>query len=74
MDGDCLADLFLTCGTGEKGSNELASYQIWRNDKDSGQFVLSRKAALPKGTKTVGFADMGKLGTAYINLTDHTGH
>ena len=49
----------MTCGTGEKDSNDLASYQIWRNDKESGKFVLSRKTALPKGTKTVGFADMG---------------
>lgn len=60
LDGDCLADLFLTCGSGEKESNDLVSYQIWRNDKASGKFVLSRKAALPKGTKSIGFADMGQ--------------
>lgn len=56
LDGDCLADLFLTCQSGT--SPDDLSYQIWINDKQGG-FKLSRKGDLPRGTKSVGFADMG---------------
>lgn len=56
LNGDCLADVFLTCQDGE--SSDRLSYQIWTNDKD-GQFSLARKGDLPRGTKSVGFADMG---------------
>lgn len=57
LDGDCLADLFLTC---EGKSAEHLSYQIWLNNKD-GNFTLSRKGDLPRGTKSVSFADMGEF-------------
>lgn len=58
LDGDCLADLFFTC---KKGDSDLdLSYQIWLNDK-SGGFKLARTGDLPKGTKSVGFADMGSF-------------
>jgi hypothetical protein len=57
LDGDCLADLFLVCQNG-KSPDDL-SYQIWLNGKD-GQFKLGRKGDLPRGTKSVGFADMGE--------------
>ncbi|KAM0792309.1 hypothetical protein ACM66B_004996 [Microbotryomycetes sp. NB124-2] len=73
LDGDCLADLFLTC---QDGSNEdHLSYQIWLNDKD-GQFKLSRKGKLPDGTKSVGFADMDRDGTIDMVITScsRTGH
>lgn len=56
LDGDCLADLFLTCQNGK--SPEKLSYQIWLNDK-KGKFKLARKGDLPYGIKSVGFADMG---------------
>lgn len=57
LDGDCLADLFLTC---EGKSAEHLSYQIWLNNKD-GNFTLARKGDLPRGTKSVSFADMGEF-------------
>lgn len=57
LNGDCLADVFLTCQDSE--SSDRLSYQIWTNDKD-GQFSLARKGDLPRGTKSVGFADMGQ--------------
>lgn len=56
LDGDCLADLFLMC---DKGNDEL-EYQIWVNSKEKG-FTFARKGDLPKGTKSVSFADMGAL-------------
>lgn len=58
LDGDCLADLFLTCQNGN--SPDHLSYQVWLNDKD-GKFKLARKGDLPFGTKSVSFADMGEF-------------
>jgi len=71
LDGDCLAgnahwfpslysctepvlDVFLVCDDGRGGK----SYQIWVNAKDDG-FSLSQEGALPSGTQTISFADIG---------------
>ena len=66
LDGDCLADLFLVCQQG-KSPDEL-SYQIWLNDKKGG-FKQARKGPLPRGTRSVGFADMDRDGTIDMVLT-----
>lgn len=60
LDGDCLADLFLTCLDDPRRSESSgASYQVWTNDKDKGTFVFKREGSLPKGVKGITFADMG---------------
>ncbi|PLW04764.1 hypothetical protein PCANC_28328, partial [Puccinia coronata f. sp. avenae] len=64
LDGDCLADIFLTC---QEGGGEQ-SYQIWINNKAAG-FSLARTGALPFGTKHVSFADMDRDGTIDMLLT-----
>ena len=66
LDGDCLADLFLVCQIGK--SHDELSYQIWLNDKKGG-FKQARKGPLPKGTRSVGFADMDRDGTIDMVLT-----
>ncbi|BGO97546.1 hypothetical protein RTG_01521 [Rhodotorula toruloides ATCC 204091] len=66
LDGDCLADIFLTCQDGE--SEDDLSYQIWLNSKD-GQFRYARRGKLPKATKSVGFADMDRDGTIDMVIT-----
>lgn len=58
LDGDCLADLFLTC----QEDDGTESYQIWINQKSQG-FHLARTGKLPLGTKHVTFADMDRDGT-----------
>ncbi|GAA5951802.1 hypothetical protein JCM3765_003122 [Sporobolomyces pararoseus] len=71
LNGDCLADLFLTCLNEEKGvqgSSELR-YEIWINDKKSGKFVYKRGDFLPKGTRTIGFSDFDRDGTLDMLLT-----
>jgi integrin alpha FG-GAP repeat containing protein 1 len=57
IDGDCLADLFLTCE-----SNGKQSFQIWLNRKDQG-FVFHSTTELPIGTGPITFADMDADGT-----------
>lgn len=72
LNGDCLADLFLTClnedGSGGKGGSDLR-YEIWINDKIKGKFVYKRGGDLPKGTRTVGFSDFDRDGTLDMILT-----
>ncbi|GAA6006356.1 hypothetical protein JCM10207_000615 [Rhodosporidiobolus poonsookiae] len=68
LDGDCLADLFLTCQKLGGGEDEL-EYQIWLNDRDGGGFRLARTGELPQGTKSVSFADMDRDGTIDMVLT-----
>lgn len=58
LDGDCLADIFLTC----EDSEGLQTYQIWINHKTQG-FSLAREGALPQGTKHITFADVDRDGT-----------
>ncbi|KAG8786607.1 hypothetical protein FRC20_011034 [Serendipita sp. 405] len=60
LDGDCSADLFLTCKV--SGSDRL-SYQIWLNDPSGGGFKLGQTGLLPKGAGMVSFADMDRDGT-----------
>ncbi|SGY75403.1 BQ5605_C005g03425 [Microbotryum silenes-dioicae] len=67
LDGDCLADLFLTCQPDEDAPNRL-TYQIWLNDKQ-GSYRLAREGNLPYGTKSVGFADMDRDGTIDMVIT-----
>ena len=56
-------DVFLVCDDGRGGK----SYQIWVNAKDDG-FSLSQEGALPSGTQTVSFADIGVLCLITSNL------
>ncbi|EGG09668.1 uncharacterized protein MELLADRAFT_95111 [Melampsora larici-populina 98AG31] len=58
LDGDCLADIFLTC----EDSLGQQTYQIWINHHSQG-FSLSREGLLPKGTKHITFADVDRDGT-----------
>ncbi|RHZ82632.1 hypothetical protein Glove_106g45 [Diversispora epigaea] len=51
FNGDCLADLFLTCN-----DSSSLTYQIWTNTK--GEFQFSRSGDLPKGTGQISFADI----------------
>ena len=61
LNGDCLADIFIMC---EGKSEEYLSYQIWTNDKAGGYKLAAGKSGdLPRGTKSVGFADMGESGS-----------
>ncbi|KAF9533608.1 hypothetical protein CPB83DRAFT_783291 [Crepidotus variabilis] len=53
LDGDCLADVFLTCDDGRGGK----TYQIWINEKNRG-FYLSQEGRLPAGTESISFADV----------------
>ncbi|BGP45902.1 hypothetical protein JCM10450v2_001737 [Rhodotorula kratochvilovae] len=69
LDGDCLADLFFTCQNGDDA--EDLSYQIWVNKKDRG-FEYAREGKLPKGIKSVGFADMDRDGTIDMVITSCT--
>ncbi|KAK4705610.1 integrin alpha FG-GAP repeat containing protein 1, partial [Phenoliferia sp. Uapishka_3] len=65
LDGDCLADIFLMC---QGKSDEYLTYQIWTNTKE-GSYKLARSGDLPKGTKSVGFADMDRDGTIDMVIT-----
>ncbi|KAK4058838.1 hypothetical protein OIO90_000284 [Microbotryomycetes sp. JL221] len=69
LDGDCLADLFLTCRDGK--NEDHLSYQIWLNNK-SGDYKLARKGKLPDGTKSISFADMDRDGTIDMVMTSCT--
>jgi integrin alpha FG-GAP repeat containing protein 1 len=55
FDGDCLADLFLTC----QEPDDRLSYHIWLNDPAGGGFREAQTGILPKGTGMISFADMG---------------
>ncbi|CAE6446827.1 unnamed protein product [Rhizoctonia solani] len=56
FNGDCLADLFLSC--------EDQRFQIWtRSPGSQGGYVLAREGKLPKGAGAVSFADMDRDGT-----------
>lgn len=48
-------DIFLTC----EDVAGAQTYQIWTNSKANG-FSLARQGELPKGTKQISFADVGK--------------
>ncbi|KAG0035603.1 hypothetical protein BGZ81_005581 [Podila clonocystis] len=54
LDGDCLADLFLTCYDAAKDEHR---YVIYVNNKQSG-FEFAREGLLPTGAGPVTFADM----------------
>jgi hypothetical protein len=58
FDGDCLADLFLTC---QDPQTDHLTYQIWLNDPAGEGFKLGKTGPLPKGAGMVSFADMGTL-------------
>ncbi|GAA5984638.1 hypothetical protein JCM11641_004548 [Rhodosporidiobolus odoratus] len=71
LDGDCLADLFLMCEK-PSGSADDLEYQIWLNSKDGSGFKWARTGDLPKGTKSVSFADMDRDGTIDMVITSCT--
>ncbi|KAN0066109.1 hypothetical protein ACQY0O_000203 [Thecaphora frezii] len=64
LNGDCLADLFLVCGT----AGDL-SYQIWTANKPKAKdseppgFKFAASGRLPPGTGALSFADMDRDGT-----------
>ncbi|KAI9015217.1 hypothetical protein BC832DRAFT_196876 [Gaertneriomyces semiglobifer] len=60
FNGDCLADLFLTCDNGD-GST---SFQIWLNGLEG--YRLAREHTFPPGAGQVTFADMDGDGTMDI--------
>ncbi|KAK9767766.1 hypothetical protein K7432_002149 [Basidiobolus ranarum] len=59
LDGDCLADLFVTCKDTDSGPT---LFQVWTNNKN-GQFKLGQQGTLPDGAGPVSFADMDGDGT-----------
>ncbi|RKP11179.1 hypothetical protein THASP1DRAFT_11906 [Thamnocephalis sphaerospora] len=59
LNGDCLADLFLTC---QEQPNGPLTYQIWTNAKQDG-FKLARHGRLPDGAGAVSFADVDGNGS-----------
>ncbi|ORX98916.1 integrin alpha N-terminal domain-containing protein [Basidiobolus meristosporus CBS 931.73] len=59
LDGDCLADLFITC---KDTDSSPVHFQIWTNNKN-GQFKLGQEGDLPNGAGPVSFADMDGDGT-----------
>ncbi|GAA6063243.1 hypothetical protein JCM10212_000345 [Sporobolomyces blumeae] len=79
LTGDCLADLFLVCvreGTqvGDDGLGEDMFYQVWAGTKGAegtgrGSYKWMRQGDLPRGTKSVGFADMDRDGTIDLVIT-----
>ncbi|KAG8716700.1 hypothetical protein FRC09_015339, partial [Ceratobasidium sp. 395] len=58
FNGDCLADLFLTC---HQPSTNTQSFQIWT--RADGGYTLAREGTLPNGAGPVSFADMDRDGT-----------
>lgn len=67
LDGDCLADVFLTC----KGRHSnAASFQVWRNTGHG--YVFGGEWKLPEGAGAISFADMDRDGT--IDLVFPTCH
>lgn len=60
LDGDCLADLFLTCQDPDGSSQPV--FQIYINKKDQG-FQLAQSGKLPRGAGQVSFADVDRDGT-----------
>ncbi|KAG8784926.1 hypothetical protein FRC12_018139 [Ceratobasidium sp. 428] len=58
FNGDCLADLFLTC---QQPSTNTQSFQIWT--RADGGYTLAREGTLPNGAGSVSFADMDRDGT-----------
>ncbi|GAA5874252.1 hypothetical protein JCM8547_007805 [Rhodosporidiobolus lusitaniae] len=71
LNGDCLADLFLMCEK-PSGSETEFEYQIWLNSQEGKGFKLARTGDLPKGTKSVSFADMDRDGTIDMVITSCT--
>ncbi|WFD37336.1 uncharacterized protein MJAP1_000280 [Malassezia japonica] len=61
LNGDCLADLFLVCATGDAAQH---TYQIWTARKDGPlQYTLAQTGALPRNAGPLSFADMNRDGT-----------
>ncbi|KAI9092668.1 hypothetical protein DFS34DRAFT_632718 [Phlyctochytrium arcticum] len=61
IDGDCLADLVLTC---DDGTGKI-SFEVWLNTIDQG-FVFGKRGPLPAGSGQLSFADMDGDGTMDI--------
>lgn len=56
-----LIDVFLVCDEGNGGK----SYQVWLNKKSQG-FVQATRGALPSGTQSVSFADIGTFNLCFL--------
>jgi integrin alpha FG-GAP repeat containing protein 1 len=67
FDGDCLADLFLTC---QEPDSQL-SYHIWLNDPAGGGFREAQSGMLPKGTGMISFGDMGTYVSLRFYMSPH---
>jgi integrin alpha FG-GAP repeat containing protein 1 len=67
FNGDCLADLFLTC---KDPSSDKTTYQIWLNDPEGGGYTLARQGAMPQGSGLVSFADMGRFEASLLSISD----
>ncbi|KAF8520193.1 hypothetical protein BU17DRAFT_46898 [Hysterangium stoloniferum] len=60
FDGDCLADIFLSCTETSDGSQ---TFQIWLNTPETEGFHLGSTGQLPPGSGRITFADMDRDGT-----------
>lgn len=66
----------MTCIDEERGKGDLR-YEVWVNEKGreedeeegkGGMFRWKRGGQLPKGTRSVSFADMGKLFSLFLSF------
>ncbi|KAF8590510.1 hypothetical protein K439DRAFT_1381934 [Ramaria rubella] len=60
FDGDCLADIFLTC---DSINGEAQQFQIWINANEDEGFYLGHAGQLLIGSGQITFADMDRDGT-----------
>ncbi|GJJ12216.1 hypothetical protein Clacol_006457 [Clathrus columnatus] len=60
LDGDCLADIFLTC---QKPNSQQRTFQIWVNSAEQDNFVFKMSGQFPNGMGSITFADMDRDGT-----------
>ncbi|KIJ44161.1 hypothetical protein M422DRAFT_30662 [Sphaerobolus stellatus SS14] len=58
FDGDCLADVFLTCEIADE-----PFFQIWLNSPEGEGYYLGFEGKLPRGSGRITFADMDRDGT-----------
>ncbi|KAJ1658607.1 hypothetical protein IWQ61_002183 [Dispira simplex] len=61
LNGDCRADLFVTCQT--ESSEDVPTFQIWTSTRDSVGLTFAREGSLPRGAGQVSFSDMDGDGT-----------
>lgn len=64
LDGDCQPDLVLHC---KHASANEGSLQVWTSRGESG-YIMSKRIDLPKGTRSVTFADMSESRGVVCNM------